>query len=78
MAQRQRSVHLDEVVTKLRRIRMAKGITQKQLGPTLKPSASQGFISVIEARRTKKPTYQTLARIAEALGYELEIILKPK
>ena len=51
----------------LRRLRLAKGLTQEQLG--LEAGVQRNFISLIETAQNQ-PTIGTIVKLARALGIE--------
>ena len=51
--------------TALRRVRLAAGLTQEQLG--LEANVQRNFISLIETGRNQ-PTISTITKVARALG----------
>jgi transcriptional regulator with XRE-family HTH domain len=57
----------------LKRIRIAKGISQGEIGRILE--VDKGFISNIEAGKTN-PTLATITKIAKAIGVSIEKLLK--
>jgi transcriptional regulator with XRE-family HTH domain len=57
----------------LKKIRIAKGISQGQIGRTLEVDKS--FISNIENGKTN-PTLSTIAKIAKAVGVSVDKLLK--
>ena len=57
----------------LKRIRIAKGISQGEISRILK--VDKGFISNIEAGKTK-PTLATIVKIAKAIGISVGELMK--
>ncbi|MBQ0039736.1 MAG: helix-turn-helix transcriptional regulator [Treponema sp.] len=56
---------LDEVITKIRQIRMEHGISQQELANAA--NFSQSFLANLESGK-KKPSVMTILRIAKALN----------
>lgn len=58
----------------LRQAREARGLSQRQLGKLA--GTSQAAICKLESARTN-PRIHTLQRMAEAMGYTLQVVISP-
>ena len=58
---------------RLHQLRMAKGFTQQELAA--RSGISQGVISYIESGMTQNPRFETMAKLADALGCRLEELM---
>jgi transcriptional regulator with XRE-family HTH domain len=72
----ERSLIIERVVTDLRRIRLKKGVSQVRLAKMI--GSRQTALSKVESRTTVNVSFPMLCRIASALGYDLEIVIKER
>ncbi|TGE35840.1 XRE family transcriptional regulator [Desulfosporosinus fructosivorans] len=64
-----------EIGRNITRYRRSKKLTQAELAKTI--GMSKGYLAAIEEGR-ERPRIKTLARIAECLDVELEVLLREK
>jgi hypothetical protein len=68
------AVALGQFVTQMRK---AAGFTQAQLGERM--GAAQPFVARLESDHPERiPTFATIGRAANACGYDMEVILRPR
>ena len=67
------SKHHENLGSNIRRYRLKKGLTQEQLSQL--SEVSEAYLSKLEAGR-RNPTVTVLAKIAEILGVELEMLFR--
>ncbi|MBK7576613.1 MAG: helix-turn-helix transcriptional regulator [Ignavibacteria bacterium] len=67
------SKHHENLGNNIRRYRLKKGLTQEQLSQL--SDVSEAYLSKLEAGR-RNPTVTVLAKIAEILGVELEMLFR--
>lgn len=67
------SEHHENLGSNIRRYRLKKGLTQEQLSQL--SEVSEAYVSRLEAGK-RNPTVNVLAKIAEILGVELEMLFR--
>ncbi|MBK9181769.1 MAG: helix-turn-helix transcriptional regulator [Ignavibacteria bacterium] len=67
------SKHHENLGNNIRRYRLKKGLTQEQLSQL--SEVSEAYVSRLEAGK-RNPTVNVLAKIAEILGVELEMLFR--
>jgi transcriptional regulator with XRE-family HTH domain len=67
---------VDKLITELRRRRMSHGFTQKQMAVLM--GTHQGLVAKVETRVHRDVTFWTLWKMADILGYELELNLRKR
>lgn len=66
---------IDQLLSQLKRLRAASGLTQKQLAAKIGMDVTA--MSRLESGRQANVTMQTLERVARGLGYALRVQMRP-
>ncbi len=59
-----------QIGLKVKQLRLARGITQAKLAEI--SGLTRGYISMLELRKSTMPSYESLSKIARALGVDIK------